>query len=709
VYQTYNPSSVPANQINQINFYWQNTTPSTSTNTLLVGAFYCSTVTPQPSSAPTNSCSFSLQFADPSQAISAGVSLANTGTYALSNFTLASGPLVNLSVYDFSVTAVFGSTPYTLLGTSSCLAMRQCSDCKGTILNTTSNCSAIKINDFNCSGNSSFTVTTSESTGYVSNSPNCSTPEIINSGYYGISDHPILSGYGHLNGYGNGSSIFINKKYTSVQETIAITHTVSTQCQDCNKFYIKFKAIWLGRYILGDNNVINYPPLVGAAVNGVYPVNTYTSTVINSNWIEYTAGPFTNNYPTTNTISVGAIFPYPGNGYLGIDDIRMEFICGEKAGLPCVNQESYDPFPTVEYEDPCLQYADDIVDNDAQELYSTYIDSVKTAFVQGYIKKCMGETIENFYMKYNAGDYHYTLYYYDQAGNLVRTVPPEGVKVETIATNYVLIKNDRNTKAPYGSKSYYTDHKLQTTYTYNSLNQLVKQQTPDAGISYFWYDKLGRLIASQNAKQYAKVVTVLGVPHKTYSYTKYDDLGRISEVGEMTVPYNFVTEPIANLKLLLNPSTNNYPSNLSPNKKSEVTRTYYGDEPSFTPLLAGSNFSSGSQEYLRSRVASVSIEDVDDNNPLTYNHATHYSYDVHGNVKELIQENPWLALSFANQKYKKINYNYDLISGKVNEVAYQPGQPDMFLHKYEYDADNRITAVYTSKDNVIWDRDAKYF
>lgn len=47
----------------------------------------------------------------------------------------------------------------------------------------------------------------------------------------------------------------------------------------------------------------------------------------------------------------------------------------------------------------------------------------------------------------------------------------------------------------------------------------------------FWYDKLGRLILSQNTKQF----NGNGVPGNTrprYSYTLYDELGRIKEVGE---------------------------------------------------------------------------------------------------------------------------------------------------------------------------------
>ncbi|MFW5852216.1 MAG: WD40/YVTN/BNR-like repeat-containing protein, partial [Bacteroidota bacterium] len=43
--------------------------------------------------------------------------------------------------------------------------------------------------------------------------------------------------------------------------------------------------------------------------------------------------------------------------------------------------------------------------------------------------------------------------------------------------------------------------------------------------SKFWYDKLGRLIASQNSKQFLQ---------NTYSYTVYDEIGRIVEVGELS-------------------------------------------------------------------------------------------------------------------------------------------------------------------------------
>ena len=53
-------------------------------------------------------------------------------------------------------------------------------------------------------------------------------------------------------------------------------------------------------------------------------------------------------------------------------------------------------------------------------------------------------------------------------------------------------------------------------------------------------------------------------------------------------------------------------------------------------------------------------------------------------------------------------YRYDLISGKVNQVAYQPSQPDAFYHRYTYDAENRLTDVETSRDSMYWEKEAYY-
>jgi hypothetical protein len=80
---------------------------------------------------------------------------------------------------------------------------------------------------------------------------------------------------------------------------------------------------------------------------------------------------------------------------------------------------------------------------------------------------------------------------------------------------------------------------------------------------------------------------------------------------------------------------------------------------------------------------------------------TYYSYDAHGNVEWLVQDIPGLGK-------KRIDYTYDLISGKVLTVAYQKNQKDAFYHKYSYDADNRIIEVETSTNGELWQSDARY-
>jgi hypothetical protein len=55
-----------------------------------------------------------------------------------------------------------------------------------------------------------------------------------------------------------------------------------------------------------------------------------------------------------------------------------------------------------------------------------------------------------------------------------------------------------------------------------------------------------------------------------------------------------------------------------------------------------------------------------------YDNGTFYSYDIHGNVDTLLQDYKYSVMSNADNRWKKISYNYDLISGKVNQL---PGRP----------------------------------
>ncbi len=324
----------------------------------------------------------------------------------------------------------------------------------------------------------------------------------------------------------------------------------------------------------------------------------------------------------------------------------------------------------------CIELIKARAEQNAKDAWQDLLQNAASQLLAEYNENCLQNSAESFIANYDLREYHYTLYYYDQAGNLVQTVPPEGVDILSSAAFPNGIYNQSSMPA----------HRLKTQYQYNSLNQLVWQSTPDGGETDFWYNNIGQLRFSQNAKQ---------APGNYFSYTKYDALGRIIEVGEHD------KDLLNTLTFTVNAHTPDWPAT----KGWEVTQTHY-DQVASAAVQAQFN---QPQSHLRNRVATTEyIENTKDvlsqNNKITA--ATHYSYDVHGNVKELVQQqNYWVA---TPNRYKQMAYDYDLVSGNVKEVAYQKGHYDQFYHRYRYDADNRITRMLTSRDGERWETDARY-
>jgi RHS repeat-associated protein len=387
--------------------------------------------------------------------------------------------------------------------------------------------------------------------------------------------------------------------------------------------------------------------------------------------------------------------------------------------MPCANTDtsylcgkSQPQFPsiTLNQYSPCYDSTHFMVTT-ATLKYQAYKDSLNNTFNDKYLAKCLNAyKLESFTVTQPMSEFHYTLYYYDQAGNLVRTVPPEGVDMSVFSrsTYFDSVKTARA-----NNTLYKPNHQFKTNYRYNSLNQVMAQATPDAGLSNFWYDRLGRLVVSENARQKAASSTEAG---RQYSYTQYDYLGRISEVGQInnTLANGTVTDSVARNASLLN----TWLLNLS-NNKEQVTRTYYDIAYPYAnaiPLNAVN---------LRNRVAYTTL--TNNYSTTNFNQATFYSYDIHGNVDTLLQDygasTSELTKNIMNRnsnRWERIVYKYDLISGKVNHVAYNPSYYDVtlqakvipvnqFFHRYSYDAENRLTTVETSRDSVIWEKDARYY
>lgn len=294
------------------------------------------------------------------------------------------------------------------------------------------------------------------------------------------------------------------------------------------------------------------------------------------------------------------------------------------------------------------------------------IEQEATDFYFSYVTNCLANAEDSLLYTYPSREHHYTLYYYDQAGNLVQTVPPNGVDILSSAE----VK-----KIMLGITTANPAHTMITRYQYGSLNQLLWQKTPDAGESNFWYNDKAQLRLSQNAQQ---------LKDRHYSYVKYDELSRLIEAGEM------LTEADVNV-LIDSLASSSFPVNDEAYQLSDVSRTHYD-------LGRSSIQEDFAQSNLRTRVAWIEVIEKDRTDTL----ATYYSYDIHGNVRSLLQHIPGLS-------DKRTDYVYDLISGKVNYVLYQYGAHNQFIHQYTYDADNRITDVHTSTDGYLWDHDARYF
>lgn len=139
----------------------------------------------------------------------------------------------------------------------------------------------------------------------------------------------------------------------------------------------------------------------------------------------------------------------------------------------------------------CVKNLKDVLKYNAKKKYIAYLDSIRDDFKLRYIKKCLDVT-EKLDMKYTDSEHHFTLYYYDQAGNLVRTVPPAGVNLVTSAEDSAKIAQDRLN----GTHKFYTRHTMATTYAYNSLNQLRYQSMPDHDNMDIWEVEKGNQLPS---------------------------------------------------------------------------------------------------------------------------------------------------------------------------------------------------------------------
>ncbi|MEL6637088.1 MAG: hypothetical protein AAFR05_10085, partial [Bacteroidota bacterium] len=336
------------------------------------------------------------------------------------------------------------------------------------------------------------------------------------------------------------------------------------------------------------------------------------------------------------------------------------------------------------------------------EVAQIYQESIE-GLIQNFRERYRGDCIDperapdQLRMTYLDKEYHYTLYYYTPDGNLYATVPPEGVRPLSENDPGLALVNDKRdlgwgtSEVPLHRRNPERHDQLMTLYKYDSYDNVVRSQTPDHesgsinptdgyqayGESLTLYDDLGRPRFTQDPRLLAEGAV---------TYNRYDDQGRVIESGRLEWASNFV-----NLSPYLNdqafPQANSY-------VLSERLRQTYDAVTGFSP---------GAQENLRQRL--VKSEYYETENALS--HATHYSYDVQGNVKTLWQEDRHVR--DLGGFIKRMDYDFGVVDGLVYRFDYQPGEGDAYSHRYCYDANNRIQEVWTSDGGGIWDRDQSSF
>ncbi|GGF27949.1 hypothetical protein GCM10011383_44570 [Hymenobacter cavernae] len=235
-----------------------------------------------------------------------------------------------------------------------------------------------------------------------------------------------------------------------------------------------------------------------------------------------------------------------------------------------------------------------------------------------------------------------------------------------------------------------------TRNAYNTAGNLLWTANPDEGKTEYVYRRDGNLRFSQSARQQKE---------NKFSYSNYDALGRVVESGEYSTDANgsgpglvfenhYTTTPATNSVLqsaVLEERTAS--GGLDDARCSQVNRVWYDLPVDDLPATATSR----TQEFVLGAVAKTTTSTSRTAAPAA---TSWYSYDELGRLVWLLQQTPAIGT-------KTVDYQYDF-TGNVLEVAYQKDQPDAFYHHYQYDADRRLSRVYTSPDGVERTLQARY-
>jgi RHS repeat-associated protein len=273
--------------------------------------------------------------------------------------------------------------------------------------------------------------------------------------------------------------------------------------------------------------------------------------------------------------------------------------------------------------------------------------------------------------------------FYNQLGQLVATIAPEGVKK--------LYGNGLNT---YVTKN---DVPFISLYQYDVKGRLIKSASAEGGTREMVYRTDGKIRFSQNTEQ---------IPNGRYNYINYDELGRPIEAGEYWpdgsgIPFNSDMSVASPMHSILNNTTST--GGLTSGEKKDVVMTLYDiADNSYSSAVSTTNYTQedaylGGTISMTKKYSSI-VNNAPDNNNIVS--ATWYNYNEEGKVV-------WMIEFIKGLGYKTTDYSYDVLGRLVKKVFEKkvPATDETFVHYYEYDAvTQNLWKVYTAKTEIAADK-----
>jgi RHS repeat-associated protein len=250
---------------------------------------------------------------------------------------------------------------------------------------------------------------------------------------------------------------------------------------------------------------------------------------------------------------------------------------------------------------------------------------------------------------------------YDDANRLIASISPNGIN-QYNGSNYIDIDKSTN--------------------QYNYRGQLVQTKEKDAGTTSFVYRRDGKLRFFQNSEQEKS---------GRYSYVNYDQAGRPIESGEYN-PGNILFNSSEMKSILEITSTG---GGLTDGSFSDRLFQYYDLSAEVIAQMGGPSASDLLAEGKTQRFGAGAITCTVKVGVMT----SWYSYDELGRIEWLVQDIVGLGL-------KTLDYKFGA-TGNVEQVIYQKGKPDQFIHYYEYDQNARLYKAYTTRKTLVFEKTGK--